>query len=314
MWTESPDPIEIRHALKRAGLSLRLEQIRIARREERWLVRLPERRVAWFPASALGERQLTIEGRVLRLIRSRCSFEVPEIAFADPRGQYEIRSLVGADLDVSGLLRELDTTPQLAREIGTRLGEMLAEQHARIRHADVRGWLPEAVSWPWPASRVLAGLEAVIPHRPLLRRSAAEVFARQAALSLGPGDHALAHTDIGFHNLAFAEDSRRVIGLFDYNSAAWADRHLDFRYLLFDGDRVDLIQSAIEAYETETRYTLSRPRILLHNATSAFTYLANRMGTAPGEKPCGRTLDEDVGWCEWAAENVLTRRGERLLD
>lgn len=314
MWTESPDRIEIRHALKRAGLSLRLDQIRIAPRDERWLVRLPERRVAWFPASPLGERQLSIEGRVLRLIRSRCSFEVPEIAFVDPSGQYEIRSLVGADVEVSRLLLELDTTPQLAREIGTRLGEMLAEQHARIRHADVRGWLPRAVSWPRPAARVLAALGTVIPHRTLLRRWAAEIFARQAALSLGPGDHALAHTDIGFHNLAFAEDSRRAIGVFDYNSAAWADRHLDFRYLLFDGDRVDLIQSAIGAYETESRYTLSRQRILLYNATCAFSYLANRVATRPGEKPCGRTLDEDVGWCEWAAENVLTTRGERLLD
>lgn len=314
MWTESPDRAEIRDALIRAGLSLRVDEIRIVRRDERWLVRLPDRRIAWFPASPAGERALAVERAVLRLIRSRCSFAVPEIVFVDPVAQYEIRSVIGADVDISRLLLELDATPQVAVEIGARIGELLAEQHARIRHDDVRGWLPELVNWPWSAARVLPAVQLVVPDRPDLQRGAAEVFARQARLSLAAGDHALAHTDVGFHNLALTERSRRVIGLFDYDSAAWADRHLDFRYLLFDGDRVDLVQSAIEAYERECRYALSRQRILLYNATSAFGYLAYRMGTAPGEKPCGRTLDEDIGWCEWAMENVLTERGVHLLD
>jgi hypothetical protein len=32
-----------------------------------------------------------------------------------------------------------------------------------------------------------------------------------------------------------------VHGLFDYEGAAWADRHHDFRYLAFDLDRDELL-------------------------------------------------------------------------
>src|SRR2546427_4524466 len=34
----------------------------------------------------------------------------------------------------------------------------------------------------------------------------------------------------GFHNLAIDATSLAVSGLFDYDGAAWADRHHDFRY------------------------------------------------------------------------------------
>jgi hypothetical protein len=313
MWTEAPDASAISDALRRAGLSLRHDEVRLERREERWLVRLPERCAAWFPASPEGERAMAVESRVLRLIRSRCSFEVPAVLFSDPAGEFEIRSMIGAPVDISRLLLDLNTKPGLAAEIGTQLGRVLAEQHVRIDHEDVRGWLPSSVKWPWPVERVLPGIETVVPNRPDLRTAAARVFTRCAALALAPEDFALVHTDVGFHNLAFAENSRHVIGLFDYDSAAWADRHHDFRYLLFGRDRVDLLGSAIESYEKDSEYVLSRERIVLYNAACAFSYLALRAGSAPQEKPCGRTLAEDLGWCEWAAENVLSGRGTRLF-
>jgi aminoglycoside phosphotransferase (APT) family kinase protein len=42
----------------------------------------------------------------------------------------------------------------------------------------------------------------------------------------------LAEGDVGLHNLALDPEIDTVNGIFDYDSAAWSDRHHDFRYLL----------------------------------------------------------------------------------
>jgi aminoglycoside phosphotransferase (APT) family kinase protein len=47
-------------------------------------------------------------------------------------------------------------------------------------------------------------------------------------------DHVLVHGDLGLHNIAVDPATIEVRGVFDYDGAAWADRHHDFRYLLFD--------------------------------------------------------------------------------
>jgi hypothetical protein len=62
---------------------------------------------------------------------------------------------------------------------------------------------------------------------------------------LGPEDRALIHGDVGLHNLALDPATDAVNGIFDYDSAAWADRHHDFRYLLFDAEREDMLDSAL---------------------------------------------------------------------
>ena len=65
-------------------------------------------------------------------------------------------------------------------------------------------------------------------------------------------DRALVHGDVGLHNLAFDPQSDTINGIFDYDGAAWADRHNDFRYLLFDVAREDMLDSALEVYEPAT--------------------------------------------------------------
>ncbi len=74
-----------------------------------------------------------------------------------------------------------------------------------------------------------------------------------------------------------------------------------------------LIEAGLASYESATGRALSRERILLYDAARAFCYLAFRRGVAADERWCGRTLAEDVAWCEWAAETVLTPRGAGLL-
>jgi len=106
----------------------------------------------------------------------------------------------------------------------------------------------------------------------------------------------LVHTDVGFHNLGIDPQSYTVHGLFDYDGAAWADRHHDFRYLVFDLDRYALLEAAVSAYEPVVGHRIQRERVLLYNAACAVSFLAYRAGTQPEERSCGRTLAEDLRW------------------
>jgi hypothetical protein len=118
-------------------------------------------------------------------------------------------------------------------------------------------------------------------------------------------DRALVHTDVGFHNMAIDEKSLTVRGLFDYDGAAWADRHHDFRYLIFELGRFELLDAAISVYEGVLKRRIERSRILLYNAACAITFLADRAGTGPDERPCGRTLAEDLRWSKGALAAAL---------
>jgi hypothetical protein len=97
-----------------------------------------------------------------------------------------------------------------------------------------------------------------------------------------------------------------VCRIFDYGKAAWVDRHYDFRYLVFDLDRWEILEAAMAAYEAVVGRRLSPRRVLLYNAVSACSYLAHRFGVAPEEKCCGRTLVEDLAWTRSATQRMHT--------
>jgi aminoglycoside phosphotransferase (APT) family kinase protein len=113
------------------------------------------------------------------------------------------------------------------------------------------------------------------------------------------------HGDIGFHNLAFDPGTLAVRGLFDFKDAAWADRHVDFRYLMFDIGRFDLLDAACDAYSKVTGYQIDRNRVVLYNAVWAISFLAFRAGTSPSALYCGRTLAGDLGWSRAALALAL---------
>jgi len=96
-----------------------------------------------------------------------------------------------------------------------------------------------------------------------------------------------------------------VRGLFDYNGAAWADRHHDFRYLLFDYERDEVLEAAVAAYEPSVGCAISRARVALYNAACAISFLAHRVGKSHEERCCGRTLTEDLGWTTHAIDRAL---------
>jgi hypothetical protein len=293
-------------ALCEAGLSYPADALRIAARDERWAVSLPDGHIAWFPASEAGASRLAVERRVLGLLAERCSFRVPEVLFASNAG-FDLRLMVPGQCDPWGLYYRCLADTGLARRIGRSLGAILVEQHTRIAEADVAGWLPRRVSWPEPGASIHERLPRVVDDRGLIRtlRDVIDVY---EGTPVETGDCALVHGDLGLHNIATDPETDGVNGVFDYDGSAWADRHHDFRYLLFDIGREDMLDAALEVYEPAIGQSLDRDRIRLYNAACAIGFLAFRVDVPPEQKSCGRTLAEDLRWIR-AALARLTRVG-----
>jgi hypothetical protein len=287
-----------------AGLRLQPVDVQLEAREDRWVVRLPEMRLAWFAASDRGRRRLMQERRVLRLLETRCTFLAPRVLFEDPSGDFDVRGMVPGITDPWRTFAELRDSTELAVRVGRGVGAILAEQHTRVRVADVSGWLPHKPSWPEPLSWIRARLGHVVDD-PKLVKDAEAIIANYEGLQISEVDRVLVHGDVGFHNLVIDPSSHVVRGIFDYDGAAWADRHHDFRYLMFDRDRFDLLEAALSVYEPAVGHPISRKRLLLYNAACAISFLAATAGTQPDERPCGRTLAEDLRWTRYATSMAL---------
>ena len=283
--------------LGRVGFPVDPGAARVEPREDRWAVRLPGDRMAWFPMNPKGARRLAFERRVLDLLAARCSFRAPRVLHADEAAGWQLRELVPGVCDPWALYLRVKADRVLARRIGRALGGILAEQHACAGPEDLSGWLPDRPSWPEPGERLWATLPRVVSD-PGLLRAIGRVIRRyeDAVAGTAPGDRVLVHGDLGLHNIALAPGTDEVAGVFDYEGAAWADRHQDFRYLVFAHDDEAMLDGALEVYEPATGQHLDRDRILLGNAACAIGFLAYRCGTPPEARSCGRTLAEDLDW------------------
>jgi hypothetical protein len=293
-----------RETLGALGANVDASALRVEKRDERWLVRLPGSRAAWSAASPTGRELLLRERRVLRLLEGRCSFGAPRVLREDPSGGVDVRALVPGMEEPWRLLGATSRDTSLAKRIGASVGGMLSEQHTRIRAEDAAGWLPRRPDWPGRRDWVRDRLRRVVVDASL-RADAEEIIARYESLPVSESDRVLVHGDVGLHNLAIHEASHAVHGLYDYEGSAWADRHLDFRYLMYDLDRFDLLEAAIDAYEPATGRHLHRGRILLYNAACAVGFLAYRAGTRPDKVSCGRTLAEDLRWSNHVVPRAL---------
>jgi hypothetical protein len=289
-------------ALRDAGLDLRPDEISIEARDERWLVALPDERLAWFAATAEGGARLERERRVLGLLERRCSFRVPRILFVSDRG-WDLRRMVPGLCDPWGLYRRTLADIPLARRIGHALGSILVEQHSRVSHDDVGGWLPRQPAWPEPSDVIRQRLPQVIEDGGLLAEidRALDAYDR---IAVAAEDRVLVHGDLGLHNIAVDPDTTEVNGVFDYDGASWADRHHDFRYLIFHHEREDALDAALAVYEPAIGRRLSRARIRLCNALCAIGFLAFRVGIPAEQRWCGRTLAEDLHWVRGALARV----------
>ena len=77
----APEPGAIARVLAEAGAGpVDPGALDILPRDERFAVRLPGDRMAWFPTSRPGLERLRRERRVLELIARHCSFAAPRVA------------------------------------------------------------------------------------------------------------------------------------------------------------------------------------------------------------------------------------------
>jgi aminoglycoside phosphotransferase (APT) family kinase protein len=291
--------------LRDAGLILGPEELRIEARDERWVVvNLPGERLAWFAASEHARTKLAIERRVLRLLEARCTFPAPRVLLEDAAGDFDVRTMVPGVVDPSRMLAQVRDNVDVAARVGAMLGAILAEQHSRIDASDVAGWLPSQPAWPERREWIRERLVRVVDDSRMIA-DAEIVLAMYEAIGISNADRVLVHGDLGLHNIAIDPMSHRVTGLFDYEEAAWADRHHDFRYLVWDFDRCELLNAALSVYEPAVGRTIDRGRVVLYNAACAVTFLACRAGTPPAQQSCGRTLAEDLRWSRQAIERAL---------
>jgi aminoglycoside phosphotransferase (APT) family kinase protein len=293
-------------ALSRAGIDVAAADVDLQAREERWIAFLPADRIAWFAGTAEGRRKMSIERRVLRLLDSRCTFGVPRILFEAEDGAVEVRSAVSGLIDPVAVYMAVIESADVAESLGSAIGQLLAQQHSRIKASDAADWLPPVPSWPrskgWVQERLIEVVEDVE-----LRSQADDVMSKYEAQTVCKCERALVHTDLGFHNMAIDPETFAVKAVFDYDEAAWADRHHDFRYLVFHGDREVLLQAALSQYEPVAG-RIDRARVFLYNAACALTFLAYRRGKGPEEQSCGRTLAEDLQWSRQAVDRALDPR------
>jgi len=287
-------------ALRAADLALDPADVRVERRDDRWAVTLPGDRIAWFPVNEPGRQQLAIERRVLRLLAERCTFGAPRIQFESPAG-FDVRAIVAGRTDPWGVFAEAGQDAALARRLGHALGNILVEQHTRITHADVAGWLPERVIWPEPSDWIRERIVDVTDDRALIAaiERTLDIYER---IAVDPADRVLVHGDLGFHNVVVDPATTDVRGVFDYSGAAWADRHHDLRYLVFCWPDEHVLDAALEVYRPAVARPLSMTRIWLYNAVCAFSFLAHRHGVPADAKWCARTLAEDLAWSRCALE------------
>ena len=306
----SPETVNRAHIselLAAAGVYCRPHDLQVEAREERWLVRLPGQRLAWFASSARGLEALRRERRVLRLLEAHCSFAAPRVLFESPDGELDVRSMVPGVSEPAAVYASLRDDRARAARVGAAIGAILAEQHSRIAASEVGGWLARKPSWPEPRDWIAEHLPRVVDDPDLIAR-ADSIMEMYEGVAVDDTDRALVHTDLGFHNMVIDPVRATVHGVFDYDAAAWADRHLDFRYLVFDFAGYELLDAAIAVYEEAVGRSIQRRRVLLYNAACAISYLAYRAGVEPEVRWCGRTLAEDVQWSRHAITRALTSR------
>lgn len=285
------------------GFTFEPAQIIIEARENRWLARLPGDLLAWFPANELGARRLENERLVLRLVSETCSFRVPRMLAIAPDGSVDVREPVPGSVDPFRVYRRAVKDVKFCRVLGKQIGGILAQQHSAAIARTLAGKLPSVPYWPLPSDAVLRDLQEN-GLTPEFIRECEVALRRYEKVMRDCTEEVLVHGDIGFHNFAMDLETGTIVGVFDYDSAVLADPHLDFRYLVFDVERYELLQSACEVYSSLTGRTIVGERVLLYNAACAIAYLAARNGVPPDEKFAGRTLEEDLRWVRHALSLV----------
>jgi hypothetical protein len=215
---------------------------------------------------------------------------------------FDVRSMVPGTCEPWTVYAKLKADTRFAHALGTSLGGIIAEQHRRVNAKDA-DWLPSVPSWPRPRDWVCEQVAAVVES--VATRGRVDIVMR-AYEDVDVEHRVLVHSDLAPHNFTVDLARGMVLGVFDYASAAWADSHHDFRYLVFDFSESEVLDAALAVYEAANGSVIDRGRVYLYNAACAASYLAFRAGVPAEERHCGRTLQEDLEWFEFAYERAFS--------
>ena len=292
---ETLAPEQAATALQSADILVAPEQVRIVRRDDRWLVSWQDNKLAWFAATPEAQQRMQKERIILGLLSEYCTFQTPSMYYTDPQLDFDVRWRVRGSFDPVLAHDRLQARPDLAKTWGNWLGKALVELHSVPLDEAALSALPRKASWPESRSWIEERLPRVTDDK-LLIEHILILIDRVEALDAYGQDQVLAHTDIGLHNVVFDPASLQPIGLIDFEAAAWVDRHYDFRYMILDYRTSFLLDAAMETYQAVSGIHLNRDRIYLFNAASACSFLANRADVDPDTLYYGRTLQEDLFW------------------
>jgi hypothetical protein len=223
--------------LREIGLDLSSDEVETEQRDDRWLVSLPGQRMAWLPVTPQGAERLAMDRKLLRLLEQRCSFQVPRVLLEFGPG-CDVRAMVPGIADPFPLFARVKRDSGLALRLGRSLGRVLAEQHENIRREDVIPWLRTHVTWPESGDWIRKRLPRVTDDG-ALRAEIERALRTYEDFQIPANDLALVHGDFGLHNVSIDPAKGDLLGVFDYDSAAWDDRHHDFRYLLLGRESPD---------------------------------------------------------------------------
>lgn len=283
-------PHAVHELLAGAGERVALEQIILTRRDWRWHVTLPGEQMLFVPVDADGAERLLCERRLLAALGPRLGFAVPRPLGAID-GPIDLRRRVVGEVGMD-LHYRLIEDPARAGAYAEDLARVLAELHGALDPDELRSLAPPMREDAYPLAE--SRLREVVPSLPAEIRTLADAALDRYA-ALPPDDHVLVHNDVATHNLAFDPTTHRVVGVFDFEEAARADRHRDFKYLPSYGPRIT--ERVLARYCERTGVVISVERMrLLHVATALSFWAWRECDPDAHDSLSGRDRELALAW------------------
>jgi aminoglycoside phosphotransferase (APT) family kinase protein len=256
-----------------AGLTVPPGELRLERRHWRWVARLPDQVLVFIPDSATAVERLGREGRLLQLLASRVSFGVPRVDDTGP--SLQVRTIVpGEQVGGEGRERAFADLPQGMR-LADDLGRALGELHGALTKEQAEE-IGLAYADPLPDAEALRVRLVGKLSDPLFAAVFTRVLELYRETEPPSADIVVTHGDVWGGNMAVDLETGALNGLFDFDDAALADRHVDFMYVHSFGDQ--FARRALAAYARETGQELSWQRTAVYHAAAAFAALADMRG------------------------------------
>jgi aminoglycoside phosphotransferase (APT) family kinase protein len=293
----SPERVSV--LLAEAGEHVAPDRLVLVRRGWRWLVTLPDDRMILLPVDEAGAQRLVHERRLLAALGPRLRVAIPR-PLGSLDGPLDLRERVRGEVGIHLHSQLIEDVPS-ALAYADDLARVLAELHQAFADDELRalaGPVRDDV-YPLPEPQ----LRAVVPSLPTeIHARVHAVLDRYAALP--PDDPVLVHNDVGTHNLAFDPATHRVTGIFDFEEAARADRHRDFKYLPSYGPRITA--RVLELYRERTGVEISVERMrLLHFATALSFWVWRESDPEAHDRLSSRNRDQALAWIGLALFAIL---------